>query len=153
MLNKLKLLNYTTQHWRDTQYLITFLTTLNPYSYLCVLGVTFWSQQTTNISIYIICSDGYWHTSVYHMYVYNVYANQGFNGARLSSGSANDCFEKSVVWILHWPNVNFSGHKVWIGTLRWLCLCKFDISGRRMMAAHKTGSEIWQGHPNASCLI
>ena len=32
--------------------------------------------------------------------------------------------------------------KVWIGTLRGLCLCKFDTPGHRMLAAHKTGSEI-----------
>ena len=32
--------------------------------------------------------------------------------------------------------------KVWIGTLRGLCLCKLDIPGRHMLAAHKTGSEI-----------
>ena len=47
------------------------------------------------------------------------------------------------------PNMNFSGHKKWISkaplTKVWfgtLCLCKLDIPGCRMLAAHKTGSEI-----------
>ena len=57
--------------------------------------------------------------------------------------------ERSLVRILQWPTVKFSWHKkctseaihhstkVWIGTLRGLCLCKFDIPGRRMFATHK----------------
>ena len=44
--------------------------------------------------------------------------------------------------------------KVWICTLRGWCLWKFEIPGRRMFAAHKTGLE-WlpKGGPNASFLM
>ena len=64
-------------------------------------------------------------------------------------------------------NVNFSGHKKWnseapleqgviwyFGTPRGLCLCKWDIPGRRMLTAHRTGSEIVpQRDPNTSFLM
>ena len=57
-----------------------------------------------------------------------------------------------LVRILHWPNVTFSWHKKWTSEappdqgVNWYLeragLCKFDIPGCRMLAAHKTGSEI-----------
>ena len=68
-----------------------------------------------------------------------------YGGKRWSSGSALD----SVVRILPWPKVNFSGHKKWISeapldqavncTLKVLRLCK--IPWRCMLAVHKTGSD------------
>ena len=87
-------------------------------------------------------------------------ALENWNNKKKTTNGACRLFKESEVRILHWPNVNLSGHKKWIsrlhstkvwnGTLRGLCLCKFDIPGCRMLAAHKTGSEIVsQGDPNA----
>ena len=56
--------------------------------------------------------------------------------------------ERSLVQILHWPNMNFSGHKkliwlrlhmtkVWIDSLRGQCLCKFDIPWCHMLTLQR----------------
>ena len=50
-----------------------------------------------------------------------------------------------LTWISQCPrneSPRLHSTNLWIGTLRRLCLCKLDIPGRRMLAAHKTGSEI-----------
>ena len=74
-------------------------------------------------------------------------------GARWSSGSAFACrsidpwFESytGLKWISlgTWnESPRLHSTKVWIDTLRGLCLCKLDMPERRILAAHKTGSEI-----------
>ena len=51
-----------------------------------------------------------------------------------------------LTWIISLGTENqspsFQSTKVWSGTLRGLCLCKFDIAVRRNLAAHTTGNEI-----------
>ena len=83
---------------------------------------------------------------------YDVFPNEHFYRARWSSCSAfRQQIVRSMVRILHWPYTNFlstinkssmlHSTKVWNGTLR-CCVCnKFDIPGRRVLAAHKTWSE------------
>ena len=76
------------------------------------------------------------------------------------SDSASDCMPRcpwleyctGLTWIYQSTrneSPRLHATKVWIGTQRGLCLCKLDISERRMLTAHKTGSEIvYPGKPD-----
>ena len=82
-----------------------------------------------------------------------VFSQKAKEGVRWFSGSAFDCrsrgpcFESfpGLTWIsLETINKSPMLHstKVGIGTPRGQCLCSFDIPGRRILAVHKTGSEM-----------
>ena len=68
------------------------------------------------------------------------------SGSVFAYGSRGPWFESYTGLILLWAQKNKSlrlhSTKVWIGTLRGQCMCKFDIPGRRMLVEHKTGSEV-----------
>ena len=48
---------------------------------------------------------------------------------------------REFLWTQEMKTPKLHSIKVWICTLSGQCLCKFDISGRRMLAAHKTDIE------------
>ena len=64
--------------------------------------------------------------------------------ARLTADGPRFESYPSLTWIYlntrnESPRLNST--KVWIGSLSGRCLCQFAISGSRLLAAHKTGSE------------